>query len=187
MRRVVPNLPPLIALPPPVALLLLAALTAPAAAQGITFDPSTGQPMLGFQTNPDEKPDTYRRLPYREDAGSIRIEVTAGLLYDFDAGKVPPSAADYMQQAANLIFEEAKGPVRIVCRSDRTPPAAAQKLGERCAQVIAQWLTVQEKLTRVKFTTVGASVPPPKAANPNDPFSAPGQSQSYITIDFARK
>jgi outer membrane protein OmpA-like peptidoglycan-associated protein len=168
-------------------LLFLALLTSAAAAQGLEFDPDTGRPTFGFRTNPDEQPDTYKRLPYRDLAAEIRIEVAAGALYDFDSGKVPPSAADYMQQTANLIFEHAKGPVRIECRSDRTPPAVAQKLAERCALVIAQWLTVQEKLTHVQFTTIGTSVPPPAPANPKDPFAPASVNQSHVVIDFAKK
>jgi outer membrane protein OmpA-like peptidoglycan-associated protein len=168
-------------------LALTALLADGASAQSISIDPNSRMPAFGFPTQRADKPDSYKRLPYRDLASEIRIEVAASALYDFDSGKIPPSAADYMQQAANLIFEHAAGPVRIECRSDRTPPAYGQKLAEKCASVIAQWLTVEEKLTHTKFTTVGTSVQPPVAANSNDPFARSGPRQSNVTIVFAKK
>jgi outer membrane protein OmpA-like peptidoglycan-associated protein len=158
-----------------------------AAAQSVGLDPNSHMPVLGFRTNQDEAPDTYRRLPYRNLPTEIRIELAADALYDFERGQVRTNAADYLQQTANLIFEHARSPVRIECRSDRGLPAAAQKLAERCALAVSQWLTVQERLTAVKFTPVGASVPPPAPADPRDPFSKAGPSQSHIVIVFAKK
>jgi outer membrane protein OmpA-like peptidoglycan-associated protein len=144
-------------------------------------------PILGLPTQRDDKPDGYRRLPYRDTYTAIRIELAADVLYDFDRAEVRPNAADLLAQAANLIFEHATGPVRIECHSDRIPPAVGQKLAERCAAAVSQWLITQEKLTKVKFTTAGMSVPPPAAANPNDPFAPKPVRKNNITIDFAKK
>jgi hypothetical protein len=80
---------------------------------------------LRFQTNPDAA-DKFRRLPYQNLPGEIHIDLAADTLYDFDKNEVRSSAADYIQQTANLIFEEAKGPVRIECRSDRLPTQSAK-------------------------------------------------------------
>jgi len=101
--------------------IVLAALAAaaPAMAQ-IPF------PVLGVQTN-QASTNTYRHLPSRELGDAVRIEIAAAALYDFDRGQIRADSADYMQQAANLIFEKAKGPVHIECRSDRGAQAAAQK------------------------------------------------------------
>jgi outer membrane protein OmpA-like peptidoglycan-associated protein len=144
-------------------------------------------PILGLPTQRDEKVDSYRRLPYRDTYTAIRIELAADVLFDFDRAEVRPNAADLLAQTANLIFEHADGPVRIECHSDRVPPAAGQKLAQRCAVAVSQWLITQEKLTKVKFTTVGTSGPPPGAANPNDPFAPKPVSKNNITIDFAKK
>jgi len=163
--------------------IVLAALAAAAA----PAEPALAQvPLLGVQTNQDSA-NTYRHLPSRDVGDAIRIELAAAALYDFDRGQVRADAADYMQQAANLIFEKAKGPVRIECRSDRGAQAAAQKLAAQCAAAVSQWLTVQERLTKVKFTTVGTAVPPPTAPNPNDLYAKRGPSLTSITIDFAKK
>ena len=107
-------------------------------------------------------------LPSRELGDAVRVEIAAAALYDFDRCQIRTDSADYMQQAANLIFEKAKGPVHIECRSDRGAQAAAQKLAAQSADAVPKWLTVQERLTEVKFTTVGTAVPPPAMPNPND-------------------
>jgi hypothetical protein len=140
--------------------------------------------MIEMQSNYGERPEHYRHLPFRDLATSISIQLPSAALYDFNVMAVRANAADYMQQAANLIFEHANGPVRIECRFDR---GAAQKLATQCALALSQWLTTQEKLTKVKFVTVGTAVPPPAAPDPRDLMPKPSPSQSNITIDFAKK
>ena len=144
-------------------------------------------PGFGGPLQQDDSHDTYRRLPYRDTFTAIRIELAADILYDFDKAEVRANVGDLMQQAANLIFEHANGPVHVECDSDRVPAPVAQKLAERCAAAITQWLITREKLTKVKFTTVGASVPPPAAPNPDDPFAPKPARRSNIIIDFAKK
>jgi outer membrane protein OmpA-like peptidoglycan-associated protein len=176
MRRALPTL------------VAVAVLSTSAAAQfSIPGTDGNPFPLIGIPSQQDGPADSYRRLPYRDLASAIHIELPADALYNFDRGEVRASAHDYLQQAANLIFERAKGPVRIECRSDRGAPAAAQKLAAQCALALAKWLTVQEKLTNVKFTTVGASVAAPAAPNANDPLAPAPLSQSHIVIDFAKK
>jgi outer membrane protein OmpA-like peptidoglycan-associated protein len=181
----------------PRAILGLAALTASAIATGamaqINSAPNTVPgteanpfPVIEMQSNYGERPDHYRHLPFRDLATSISIQLPAGALYDFNVMAVRANAADYLQQAANLIYEHAAGPVKIECRSDRGAPQAAQKLATQCALAISQWLTTQEKL-KVKFVTVGTAVPPPAPPDPRDLMPKASPSQSNITIDFAKK
>ena len=171
-------------------LYVLTVLASNASAQSLGIDPNSYRPAFRLPLQGDTNADTYRRrrLPYQDLASEIRIELAADVLYDFDKGEVRSGAADYFQQAANLIFEEAKGPVRIECRSDRTPAAIGQKLAERCASAIAQRMIVQEKLTKVKFTTVGTRVAPtgtsPNTDNRLLPKPSPGP---HVTIVFAKK
>ena len=180
----------------PGAILGLAALTASApttsAMAQVNSAPNTVPgteanpfPVIEMQSNYGERPDHYRHLPFRDLATSISIQLPAGALYDFNVMAVRANAADYLQQAANLIYEHAAGPVKIECRSDRG--AAAQKLATQCALAISQWLTTQEKLTKVKFVTVGSSVPPPPPPDPHDLMARPSPSLASITIDFAKK
>ena len=156
----------------------LAALTGAAAAQ---------VPVFSVPLERAASSETYRRLPVREAANEIRVEVDADLLYSFEDGKVRLSASDLLAQAANLIYERAKSPVRIECRSDRTPAAAAQKLADACAAALMQYLIKEEKVTYVKFASVGVSVPPPAPPDPRDPFAPLPPRQTRVLIVFAKK
>jgi outer membrane protein OmpA-like peptidoglycan-associated protein len=83
---------------------------------------------------------------------------------------VRASASDLLEQAANLIDEHAQSPVRIECRTDRTPAPVAQKLAQARASALTQYLVDQEK-TNVKFAAAGFAVPPPPPPDPRDPFA----------------
>src|SRR5262249_14078729 len=104
----------------------LALLTASAAAQ-ISSAPNTVPgteanpvPVLNMPAPSDRSSaDRFRHLPSTDLGNAMRIQLASAALYDFDRLQVQPRAEDYLQQTANLIFEKAKGPVRIECRSDR--------------------------------------------------------------------
>ena len=98
-----------------------------------------------------------------------------------------PSAADLFQQAANLIYDSAKSPVRIECRFDRMPAAPAQKSADACAAAVMQYLVKEEKVTNVKFTSIGVSVPPPPPPDPRDPFAPLPPRQTKVLIVFGQK
>jgi hypothetical protein len=156
----------------------LSALASAAAAQTPVFSVPLDRP---------QSSETYRRLPFRDMANEIRIEVNADLLYSFEDGKVRQSASDLLAQAANLIYERAKSPVRIECRSDRTPAVAAQKLADACAAAPTQYLVKEEKVINVKFASVGVSVPPPAPPDPRDPFAPLPPRQIKVLIVFGKK
>jgi outer membrane protein OmpA-like peptidoglycan-associated protein len=170
----------------------LAMLPAGAAAQVQGTD--TGVPIFGFpmqQNSRNGDTDTFQRLPFRDLPTEIRIDLPADTLFDFDRGEVRSSAREYLSQIANLIFDRAGGPVRIECRSDRITdrgaPVASQKVAQRCAAAIQDWLVKQEKLTKVRFTTTGVGVQAAPPANPNDPFAKTPESRSGISIVFAKR
>lgn len=162
----------------------IAALITAAMAQ---VDAPGSFPIFSVPLDRPQSSETYRRLPVRELANEIRIEVNADLLYSFEDAKVRLSASDLLAQAANLIYERAKSPVRIECRSDRTPAAAAQKLADACAAALAQYLVKEEKVTTVKFVSAGVSLPPPPAPDPRDPFAPLPPRQTKVLIVFAKK
>jgi len=167
------------------AIATVAALTAAASAQ---VDAPGSFPVFSAPLDrPQRSSETYRRLPFRDMADEIRIEVNADLLYSFEDAKVRPSASDLLAQAANLIYERAKSPVRIECRSDRMPAAAAQKLADACATALRQYLVKEEKVTNVKFASVGVSVPPPAPPDPRDPFAPLPPRQTKVLIVFGKK
>ena len=108
-----------------ISLIAFAALGTGAAAQ-ISSAPNTvpgteANPFPVIQMRPiDTAPDHYRRLPYRDLATAIRIEIASAALYDFDSAQVRRNAADYLQQAANLISNSP----RARCGSNAAPTAA---------------------------------------------------------------
>jgi len=118
----------------------VAALTSAAAAQTPVFSVPLERP---------QSSEIYRHLPVRESGAEIRVEVNADLLYSLEDGKVRASASDLLGQAANLIYERARSPVRIECRSDRMPAAAAQS--SPTPAPLMQYLVKEEKVTNVKF------------------------------------
>jgi outer membrane protein OmpA-like peptidoglycan-associated protein len=166
----------------------IAVLASDASAQNVGLDPNSLRPSFRMPLSGNTSADTYKRLPYQDLGSEIHIELPADELYDFDKGEVRSNAGDYFQQAANLIFEEAKGQVRIECQSNRDPPATGQKLAERCANAIAQWMIVEEKLTKVKFTAVGKRVAAAAAAPGTSNLLPPKlNSRSTLTIVFTKK
>lgn len=162
----------------------IAALTTAAAAQ---VDAPGSFPIFRAPLDRPQSAENYRRLPFRDMGNEIRIEVNADLLYSFEDGKVRLSASDLLDQAANLIYERAKSPVRIECRTDRAPAAAAQKLADACAAALLQYLVREEKVTNVKFASVGVSVSPPAPPDPRDPFAPLPPRQTKVLIVFAKK
>jgi outer membrane protein OmpA-like peptidoglycan-associated protein len=165
-------------------LAVVAALSAVAAAQ---VDAPGSFPIFRVPLDRPQSSETYRRLPVRDMGNEIRIEVNADLLYSFEDAKVRLSASDLLAQAANLIYERAKSPVRIECRSDRMPSAAAQKLADACAAALMQYLVKEEKVTSVKFASVGVTVPPPAPPDPRDPFAPLPPRQTKVLIMFGKK
>jgi len=147
-------------------LLGLPAVAALAAVASAQVDAPGSFPVFSTPLERTQPSETYRRLPFHDVGNEIRIEVSADLLYSFEDAKVRLSASDLLAQAANLIYERAKSPVRIECRSDRAPTAAAQKLADACAAALLQYLVKEEKVTNVKFASVGVSVPPPAPPDP---------------------
>ena len=162
----------------------IAALTTAAVAQ---VDAPGSFPVFSAPLDRPQSSEIYRRLPFRDMGNEIRIEVNADLLYSFEDAKVRLSASDLLAQAANLIYERAKSPVRIECRSDRAPTAAAQKLADACAAELLQYLVKEEKVTNVRFASVGVSVPPPAPPDPRDPFAPLPLRQTKVLIVFAKK
>ena len=160
----------------------IAALSSTAAAQVPASFPVLRAPLERSQSA-----ETYRRLPVREAGNEIRIEVNADLLYSFEDAKIRLSASDLFQQAANLIYERAKSPVRIECRSDRPPPATTQKVAQACAAAVMAYLVNDEKVTNVKFATAGIAAPPPAPPDPRDPFAPLPPRQNNVLIAFAKK
>src|ERR1700740_362928 len=163
------------------------ALSGIAAAAAFAGAAAAQTPVFSVPLDRPQSSETYRRLPFREIGNEIRIEVNADLLYSFEDARVRLSASDLLAQAANLIYERAKSPVRIECRSDRTPAAAAQELADARAAAPVEYLVKEEKVTNVKVASVGVSIPPPAPPDPRDPFAPLPPRQNKVVIVFSKR
>lgn len=105
-------------------------------------------------------------LRVHETPTEVRIELAADVLFEFDRADIQPKAAAALKEAAAFIRERARGPVRVEGHTDaKGANAYNQKLSERRAQAVAQWLGANEGLKNVRFVTRGFGARNPVAPN----------------------
>jgi outer membrane protein OmpA-like peptidoglycan-associated protein len=116
----------------------------------------------------------------------VRIELLAVILFDFDKADIRPSAADALKRVAAVLRERAKGVVRIEGHTDSkgTPPYN-QRLSERRAQSVRQWLIQREGLAGMEFVTEGFGATRPKVPNTKpDGSDDPGGRQINRRVEI---
>jgi len=108
-----------------------------------------------------------QNLQVKETDTEIRIELAADVLFDFDKATIRPSAASALHNVADIIRDKAKGRVvRIEGHTDGKGSAAYnQKLSERRADSVRQWLAQKEGLAGARLTTQGFGATRPVAPN----------------------
>jgi outer membrane protein OmpA-like peptidoglycan-associated protein len=106
-------------------------------------------------------------LQVKETATEIRIELAADVLFDFDKATIKPEAAAALHTVGEIIKDKGKGRnVRIDGHTDGKGSATYnQKLSERRAESVEQWLAQKEGLGQVKMTTQGFGMTKPVAPN----------------------
>lgn len=102
----------------------------------------------------------------KETATEIRIELAADVLFDFDKAEVRPDAQNALKQAAAIITEKAKGTVRVEGHADaKGSDSYNQKLSDRRANSIKNWLVQKEGMSNARFSTTGFGAKRPVASN----------------------
>jgi outer membrane protein OmpA-like peptidoglycan-associated protein len=105
-------------------------------------------------------------LQVKETKTEIRIELAADVLFDFDKATLRPASHDALKQAAGIIRDNARGTVRVEGHTDaKGSDAYNQKLSERRASAVRDWLVHEEKLKNVRFDTRGFGAKRPVAPN----------------------
>jgi outer membrane protein OmpA-like peptidoglycan-associated protein len=105
-------------------------------------------------------------LQVKETDTEIRIELAADVLFDFDKADIRREAQEPLKRVADIIKEKAKGSVRIEGHTDsKGTDAYNQKLSDRRAAAVRDWLVKQGGLTNVRFSTSGLGAKKPAAAN----------------------
>jgi outer membrane protein OmpA-like peptidoglycan-associated protein len=111
-------------------------------------------------------------LNVKETATEIRIELAADVLFDFDKADIRQDAASALHQVADIIRDKGRGrAVRIEGHTDaKGSEAYNQKLSDRRAQSVQQWLAQKEGL-KGRMATQGFGPRKPVAPN-NKPDGA---------------
>jgi outer membrane protein OmpA-like peptidoglycan-associated protein len=105
-------------------------------------------------------------LQVQETATEVRIDLPADILFDFDKADILPRAQKALHQAAAIIQQRATGPVRIEGHTDsKGSPAYNQRLSDRRAVAVKDWLVTKEALRGVAFMTQGFGATRPKVPN----------------------
>ena len=106
------------------------------------------------------------RIDARETAQEVRIELAADVLFDFDKVDIRPDAAATLTEAAEIIRQKSRGPVRVEGHTDgKGGDAYNQKLSERRAAAVAGWLKSRGGLRSTEFRTAGFGARQPVAPN----------------------
>ena len=121
-------------------------------------------PDLKYQTQ-DFKPKSVD-FQVRETDLEILIELPADVLFDFDKDTLRPASAQALANAADMIRNKAKGPVKISGYTDAKGSAPYnQKLSERRALAVKNHLVNNGGLQKVAFNVKGFGAENPIAPN----------------------
>lgn len=96
----------------------------------------------------------------------IRIEMSADVLFDFDKANIKPAAEPALANVATVVKGYPRAAVKIEGHTDaKGSDAYNQKLSERRAKAVQDWLKKLEGLKGVRFSTQGFGAKKPVAPN----------------------
>lgn len=105
-------------------------------------------------------------LKVKESDLEVQIELPADVLFDFDKSTLRPTAQQTLANAADVIRSKAKGTVRISGFTDGKGAAAYnQKLSERRANAVKDYLVKEANLRGIAFAAKGYGAENPVAPN----------------------
>jgi len=105
-------------------------------------------------------------LHVRQTGDELHMELAADVLFDFDQSTILPKAQATLEQAAHIIADKAKGPVRIEGYTDaKGSDAYNQRLSEKRATAVKDWFVNRGGLRTVVFATKGFGAQNPVAPN----------------------
>ena len=131
-----------------------------------TLPPGVKREILNLKYQVEDLGGKVQSLQMQETALEVRIELAADVLFDFDKADILLKAQDALKQVAGVIREKAKGVVHIEGHTDsKGTDAYNQKLSERRANAVKDWLVNKEGLKSVRFETRGLGAKKPVAPN----------------------
>lgn len=100
----------------------------------------------------------------------IRIELPADVLFDFDKADIRADAQKALQQLGTVIKAYPKGSAMLIGHTDsKGDDQYNQKLSERRAESVRQWLLSKEEVEGGRLQTSGEGERRPVADNNTDP------------------
>ena len=131
-----------------------------------TLPPGVKREILNLKYEVKDIAGKVQDLKIEETATEVHIELPADILFNFDKAEILPKAQETLKQVAKLIQEKAKGVVSIEGHTDaKGSDRYNQKLSERRAKAVRDWLVNKEGLKNVRFTTRGFGAKKPVAPN----------------------
>jgi outer membrane protein OmpA-like peptidoglycan-associated protein len=105
-------------------------------------------------------------LQVKETDLDIRVELASDVLFDFDKADIRPAAQEALKQVGTIIKEKGKGTVRIEGHTDaKGADSYNEKLSDRRAKSVKDWLVKKEGLKDVHFATSGFGAKKPVVSN----------------------
>lgn len=107
-----------------------------------------------------------RDLGARTTDTELRIEMSADVLFDFDKANIKNEARSSLEKVATVLRSRTGSTVTIEGHTDaKGANAYNQKLSDRRAQAVQEWLIANEGLTNMKFVAKGFGAKKPVAPN----------------------
>ncbi len=129
-------------------------------------------------------------LQVKETELEVQIDLPADVLFDFDKATLRPIAQQALNEAAEVIRTKAKGTVRIFGYTDAKGAATYnQKLSEKRALAVRDFLVKNAGLGKVPFSTRGFGAENPVAPNakPDGSDNPEGRQQNRRVEILIRK
>jgi outer membrane protein OmpA-like peptidoglycan-associated protein len=136
----------------------------------------------------DDMGGKIESLEVKETSTQVLIDLSADVLFAFDKADLLPKAQQTLSQAAAIIRDKAKGTVRIDGYTDaKGSDAYNQRLSERRAAAVENWLQNEGHLNAVSFAAKGFGAknqvaPNTKPDGSDDPDGRQRNRRVEITI-----
>ena len=123
----------------------------------------------GIVASVQEVHQAMQALGAKESDLEVKVDLPADVLFDFDKSEIRADAAEALGKLATVIRGYPAGRVDIEGHTDAKGGAAYnQRLSERRAASVKQWLVEREKIAADRLATRGAGATRPVADNATD-------------------
>ena len=123
----------------------------------------------GIVATVQEVRQAMQSLGARETDLEVRVALPADVLFDFDKADIRADAAQALKQLATLIRAYPAGRVELEGHTDsKGDDAYNQRLSQRRAESVKQWLVRNEAIAADRLSTRGAGESRPVASNDDE-------------------